>query len=78
MKSRAIAINLDDSFDLVAVWQWEDRRWQLLQLARPKHAIALCRNNSMMRLVFPTGVNPNHLNKESRSRKSKLHNLVLT
>lgn len=78
MKSRVVAINLDDSFDLVAVWQWENRRWQLLQLARPKHAIALCRNNPMMRLVFPIGINPNSFNKESRSRRSKLLTLVLT
>ena len=78
MKSKPIVINLDDSFDLVAVWQWEDRKWQFLQLARPQGAIALCRKNSMMRLVFPTGINPNRLEKESRSRRSKLVYLVLT
>ena len=78
MKSKPIVINLDDSFDLVAVWQWEDRKWQFLQLARPQGAIALCRKNSMMRLVFPTGINPNRLEKERRSRRSKLVYLVLT
>ena len=78
MKSKPIVINLDDSFDLVAVWQWEDRKWQFLQLARPQGAIALCRKSSMMRLVFPTGINPNRLTKESRSRRNKLVYLVLT
>ncbi len=78
MKSKPVVINLDNSFDLVAVWQWEDRKSQLLQLARPHQAITLCRKNSMMRLVFPTGINPNYLKKESRSRKTKLLSLVIT
>ena len=78
MKSKPIVINLDDSFDLVAVWQWEDRKWQFLQLARPQKAIALCRRNSIRRLVFPTGINPNRLTKESRSIRNKLVYLVLT
>ncbi len=78
MKSKPIVINLNDSFDLVAVWQWEDRKWQFLLLARPQKAIALCRKNSIRRLVFPTGISPNRLTKKSRSRKNKLMNLVLT
>jgi hypothetical protein len=60
MKSKAIAINPRDGFDLLAVWEKDGRKWYLLQLARPQSAIALAQENPKARLVFPTGVNPNH------------------
>ncbi len=61
MKSKAIAINPHDGFDLLAVWEKDGRKWHLLQLARPQRAIALAQENPKARLVFPTDVNPNHL-----------------
>jgi hypothetical protein len=64
MKYKALAINPHDGFDLVAVWEKDGRKWYLLQLARPQGAIALARENSKVRLVFPTGVNPNHLERK--------------
>ena len=60
MLYKEIAINPRDGFDLVAVWQKDGTKWYLLQLARPQNAIALARENPKARLVFPTGVNPNH------------------
>jgi len=70
MKYRAIAINPRDGFDLVAVWHFDGTKWYLLQLARPQGAILLCQENPETRLVFPTSINPNHLNKQSRRRNS--------
>jgi len=70
MKYRAVAINPRDGFDLVAVWQKDGTKWYLLQLARPQGAISLCQENPETRLVFPTSINPNHLNKQSRRRNS--------
>ncbi|WP_009630278.1 hypothetical protein [Synechocystis sp. PCC 7509] len=74
MKSKAIAINPRDGFDLLAVWEKDGRKWYLLQLARPQSAIALYWANPKARLVFPTGVNPNHLEQKilkTNSRKTK-------
>ncbi len=64
MKYKAIAINPHDGFDLVAVWEKNDRKWYLLQLARPQSAITLAQEKSKERLVFPTEVNPNKLHKK--------------
>lgn len=64
MKSKAPAINRNDGFDMVAVWEKDGRKWYLLQLARPQSAIALARENPETRLVFPTTINPNTLSKE--------------
>ena len=70
MKYKPIAINPRDGFDLVAVWHFDGTKWYLLQLARPQGAILLCQENPETRLVFPTSINPNHLNKQSRRRNS--------
>lgn len=70
MLYKEIAINPRDGFDLVAVWQKDGTKWHLLQLARPQGAISLCQENPETRLVFPTSINPNHLNKQSRRRNS--------
>ena len=61
MQHKPIAITPRNGFDLLAVWEKDGRKWYLLQLARPQSAIALAQENLKMRLVFPTGVNPNHL-----------------
>ena len=66
MKSKAIAINPRDGFDLLAVWEKDGRKWYLLQLARPQSAIALAQENPQTRLVFPTSIDPNRLSKQSR------------
>ncbi len=74
MKSKAIAINPRDGFDLLAVWEKDGRKWYLLELARPQRAIALYWENPKARLVFPTGVNPNHLEQKilkTNSRKTQ-------
>ena len=68
MKYRAVAINPCDGFDLVSVWEKDGSKWHLLQLERPQKAIVLARENPHTRLVFPTGLNPNKLNKERRRR----------
>jgi hypothetical protein len=61
MPHKPIAINPCDGFDLIAVWEKDGRKWYLLELARPQRAIALYWENPKARLVFTTGVNPNHL-----------------
>lgn len=66
MKYKPIAITPRDGFDLLAVWEKDGRKWYLLQLARPQCAIALAQKNPNTRLVFPTSINPNRLNKQSR------------
>ncbi len=74
MLYKEIAINPYDGFDLVAVWQKDGRKWYLLQLARPQSAIALARENLEARLVFPTAINPNHIEQKilkTNSRKTQ-------
>ncbi len=74
MKSKPIAITPRDGFDLLAVWEKDGQKWHLLQLERPQKAIALARENPKARLVFPTGVNPNHLEQKilkTNSRKTQ-------
>jgi|GEM_PF-5370095 len=61
MNSKA-AINLKDWYTLVAVWQYHDRKWRLVKLARLQEAIALCYQPK--RLVFPANINPNALRKK--------------
>ena len=68
MKSKPIAITPRDGFDLLAVWEKDGQKWHLLQLERPQKAIALAKDNPRTRLVFPTGLNPNQLNKERRRK----------
>ena len=51
MKYRAIAINPRDGFDLLAVWDFDGRKWHLLELARPQRAITLAQENPKVRLV---------------------------
>ncbi len=70
MKPKALAINRNDGFDMVAVWEQDGRKWDLLQLARPQSEIALARENPHARLVFPTFIDPNCLNKQSHKFNS--------
>ena len=70
MQHKPIAITPRDGFDLLAVWEKDGRKWYLLQLARPQSAIALAQENPQTRLVFPTGVNPNHLEQKILSKNS--------
>jgi hypothetical protein len=70
MKYKPIAITPRDGFDLLAVWEKDGQKWHLLQLERPQKAIALARETPRARLVFPTSINPNHLNKQSRRKNS--------
>ncbi len=70
MKSKAPAIDRNDGFDLLAVWEKDGRKWYLLQLARPQRAIALAQENPHTRLVFPTSIDPNCLNKQSHKFNS--------
>ncbi len=65
IRHKPIAITPRDGFDLLAVWEKNGRRWYLLQLARPQSAIALAQENPHTRLVFPTFIDPNCLNKQS-------------
>ncbi len=74
MKSKPIAITPRDGFDLLAVWEKDGQKWHLLQLERPQSAIALARENLRTRLVFPTGIDPNHVEQKilkTNSRKTK-------
>ena len=41
MHQKPIVITPRDGFDLLAVWEKDGRKWNLLQLARPQSAIAL-------------------------------------
>ncbi|MBV8884508.1 MAG: hypothetical protein JO235_11005 [Chroococcidiopsidaceae cyanobacterium CP_BM_RX_35] len=63
MKSRP-AIALKDWYTLVAVWEFYDKKWRLVKLARLLEAMALC--NQPKRLVFPTDINPNAIWKKSQ------------
>ena len=69
MRHKPIAITPRDGFDLLAVWEKDGRKWYLLQLARPQSAIALAQENYHTRLVFPMGVNPNHLEQKMLKKK---------
>jgi hypothetical protein len=70
MHQKPIAITPHDGFDLLAVWEKNGRKWYLLQLARPQSAIVLAQENPKVRLVFPTGVNPNHLERKMLKKNS--------
>ena len=74
MKPNAIANSINNGFDIVAVWELEGGKWRLLRLVRPKRAIALYWKNPEVRLVFPTGVDPNYVGKEALSRKKRKYN----
>ena len=67
MQHKPIAITPRDGFDLLAVWEKDGKKWYLLQLARPQSAIALYWENPKARLVFPTDVNPNHVERKITS-----------
>jgi hypothetical protein len=59
MKIKFPAIDLTDFFSLLAVWEINDEHcWDLLSIERPKQAIALCREQPLRRLVFPTVTSP--------------------
>ena len=68
MQHKPIAITPCDGFDLLAVWERDGKKWHLLQLARPQSAIALAQENPNTRLVFPIGISPNKLDKNSRRK----------
>lgn len=74
MKPSAIANSINNWLDMVAVWEREDEKWQLLRLVRPKRAIALYWKNPEVRLVFPVGVDPNYVGKEALARKKRKYN----
>ncbi len=74
MQPKEIVINLDNGFDMLAVWEKNGKRWHLLQLARPQKAVMLGREEPTKRLVFPPGISPNKLAKHSNClnlKKSK-------
>ena len=60
------AIALHDYYALVAVWEYRDKTWFLVEITRTKQAIALA--SAPFRLAFPLAINPNritHLNQHS-------------
>lgn len=61
MELQTAAINRSDYFSLLAVWEYRDRRWKLLQMTRLSEAICLWQANNQQRLVFPTDINPNRV-----------------
>lgn len=71
MKHSAIANSINNGFDIVAIWEREGGKWRLLRLVRPIKAIALYWKNPEVRLVFPIGVDPNLVGKETLTRKRK-------
>lgn len=58
---KIIAIDNCDFFSLVAVWELLDQSWELVTITRLRCAIALCREDSSPKLVFPTGISPEGL-----------------
>ena len=42
---------------IVAVWEFTDRKWKLLQIERLTRAIALYQQSPAKRLIFPTDIN---------------------
>ncbi len=71
MKSKALAINRNDGFNMVAVWEQDGSKWYLLQLARPQSAVALAQENPENRLVFPTSIDPNILVEKLELKSTK-------
>lgn len=71
MQPKELAIRMDNSFDIVAVWENDSKRWHLLRLTRPNRAIALYWKNPETRLIFPVDLNPNHVGKETLGRKKR-------
>ncbi len=71
MQPQEIVINLDNGFDMLAVWEKNGKRWHLLELARPQKAVMLGREDPTKRLVFPPGISPNKLAKYTCYLKSK-------
>lgn len=59
MKPKFPAIDLRDRYSLLAVWELNEGFWQLLDINRPKQAIALWSEKPCSRLVFPTAIKPN-------------------
>lgn len=71
MEPKAIANSINNGFDIVAVWELEGEKWKLRKLVRPSRAIALYWKNPEVRLVFPVGVDPNHIRKDALTRKKR-------
>ena len=74
MPPQEIVINLDNGFDMLAVWEKNGKRWHLLELARPQKAVMLGREDPTKRLVFPLGISPNKLTKYTHCLNSKKSN----
>lgn len=77
------AINLNDWFSLVSVWEQSSRGWRRLSTVRQVQAKKLC--NQPNRLVFPTDINLNPRNNpcnesynfcKSISRKERLLEII--
>jgi len=65
-----IAIDCQDFFSIVAVWEVRNERWMLVRLARLNQAIALCHRPNQF--VFPASTNPNTLRRKSRGAGTKI------
>ncbi len=69
METRS-AIDCQDFFSIVAVWEVKNERWRLVELARLNQAIALCHRPN--RFVFPSSTNPNALRRKFRRAGTKV------
>lgn len=71
MKPKEKIIDINDGFDIIAVWEKRGKKWHLLALERPQKAVALRDEQPNSRLVLATKVNPNLSRKKRRYQKSK-------
>lgn len=71
MKPREKIIDINDGFNIVAVWEKRGSKWHFLALAHTRKAVALRDEQPSNRLVLDTKANPNLSRKKRRYQKSK-------
>lgn len=71
MKPKEKIIDINDGFDIVAVWEKRGKKWHFLTLAHTRKAVALRNEQPDSRLVLDTKANPNLSRKKRRYQKSK-------
>lgn len=78
-------IDLSGWYAVVAIWQFSNKKWTLIELTRLREAIVVCRHYRHPEsswLVFPTKFNPmvcqryiQPTSKQNQSDRSQIHKL---
>lgn len=64
-------IDVNNGFDVLAVWEKRGKKWHLLMLARPKQAVELLDEQPKTRLLLQSNVDPNELAKKQRQQTTR-------